>query len=101
MKERQNTELIKMGYQMYANDEMVQFFAKIRRPVEELERNALQYIAAGDEVVVLGNEKVRGQSSGRIATFNWAHAWTVRDGQIVNLREYYDTAATLAAFQKL
>lgn len=99
MNEKQNTELIRQGYQMYANDEMVQLFVKRGKSVEELQRKVIQYIANGEEVVVLGHEVLRVESTGRVIKFNWAHVWTVRDGQIVNLREYYDTSATLAALQ--
>lgn len=59
-----------------------------------------EFISAGDSVIVLGHERVRMHTNGRRVEANWAHIWTLRNGLICRLREYSDTAAWEAGFQK-
>jgi ketosteroid isomerase-like protein len=41
---------------------------------------------------------VRVRANGREFETDWVHLFTVRDGQIVRLREFYDTAVMAEAF---
>ena len=59
-----------------------------------------EFITAADSVVVLGHERKRMRTNGRRVDANWAHVWTFRDGLVCRLREYSDTAAWEAGFQK-
>ena len=54
--------------------------------------------AAGERVVVLGRETSCALSTGKSYTMSWVHVLTVRNGRILHLREYNDTAAMAAAF---
>ena len=56
-----------------------------------------EFIGQGDTVVVLGHERGTGKATGRPYEADWAQVYTVRDGRIVAIREYGDTAAWLAA----
>lgn len=58
-----------------------------------------QMISSGDQVVVIGNERSRFLANGQAYEMDWVHVNTIRDGKIVEMREYNDTAAMLAAFQ--
>jgi ketosteroid isomerase-like protein len=66
--------------------------------VEVLQFQPREWIAAAENVVVLGFEEARARPTGRAYRNEWAHVWTVRDGQVVAMRTYNDTAAVGAAF---
>lgn len=78
---------------------VAQFFAALAQhlTVEEFQPHTL--LAAGDQVVVLGQERMRVKSTGRVYTVEWAHVWTLRGGQVTAFCEYTDTAAILAALR--
>ncbi|MGD0116808.1 MAG: nuclear transport factor 2 family protein [Candidatus Binatus sp.] len=52
-----------------------------------------EFIAGGDQVVVLGHERCRIRATGRIVEARWVQIFTLRDGKISRYREYSDTAA--------
>ena len=58
-----------------------------------------EFVAQGDKVVALGTYNWRVKSSGREYGGDWAHVFTVRDGQIVGFHEYMDSAQAEAAFR--
>lgn len=58
------------------------------------------FVAQGDQVVVLGFERVRARSTGRVYEDHWVHAFTLADGKIIRFREYCDTATVAAAFRR-
>ena len=63
---------------------------------EQLEFQVFQpdeFIAGGDQVVVLGHERCRIKATGRIVEASWVQIFTLRDGRISRYREYSDTAA--------
>jgi ketosteroid isomerase-like protein len=60
-----------------------------------------EFIAAGNNVVVLGHERCRVRATGKIIDASWAHVWTVRSGLISRHLEYSDTAAWEAGFDAL
>jgi ketosteroid isomerase-like protein len=57
-----------------------------------------EFIVDGDQVVVLGHERMRARSTDRIIEANWAQVWTFRDGKVIRYREYTDSAAWEAAY---
>ncbi len=65
--------------------------------IESLEVS--QMISSGDQVVVIGSERSRFLANGQAYEMDWVHVNTIRSGRIVEMREYNDTAAMLAAFQ--
>lgn len=78
------------GFLAYAQ----QIFAGIK--IERFEIDEM--FDAGDRVVVLGRETSRSLKTGRHYTMSWIHVLTIRDGRVLHLREYNDTAAMAAAF---
>ena len=58
-------------------------------------------IGTGDSVVAIHRPVVRIRATGRDASFNCVHVWTLLEGQVVQLREYADTAAWEDAFDTL
>ena len=57
-----------------------------------------EFIAEGDQVAVLGDERLTSKVTGRMWETEWAMAWTLRDGKIALLREFHQTDAIADAF---
>jgi uncharacterized protein len=58
-----------------------------------------QFIAQGDEVVVLGHYAWDVIPTARQWDGEYAHVFTIRDGRISRFREYMDTGRAAAAFR--
>ena len=58
-----------------------------------------EFIAQGDQVVVIGSERARVKATGRVVDTDWVMVFTIRDGKVVRFRDYYDTAPSLAALR--
>jgi ketosteroid isomerase-like protein len=58
---------------------------------------AEEYIARGDQVVVLTRYRGRGKGSGVPVDTKGAHVWALRDGKVVRLEIFADRANALAA----
>jgi ketosteroid isomerase-like protein len=56
-----------------------------------------EFIAQGDSIVVIGSETVVARSTGKIVELDWAHVFKMRNGKVVAVQEFFDTAAVLAA----
>lgn len=56
-------------------------------------------IAQGDKVAVLGHEQLTATPTDRSWDTDWAMVWTVRDDEIVRLREFHQTAAIADAYR--
>lgn len=78
--------------------ELMNFFGTVAQTAEVIEFGPHELYAFDDKVVSLGGEQVRARATGRIFQTDWIHFYTIKDGQIVRLREYYDTAAMAEAF---
>jgi len=69
-------------------------FVKALNALVELDRfEPKEFIARGDRVVVLGDNTSLVRSTGRILDFEWAHAFTLRDGKVIAFHEYSDMVA--------
>jgi uncharacterized protein len=83
-----------------SREQVGQFFASLGEEQEVLEFAPKEFIAHGDKVVALGHYAWRVKSTGRRFEGDWAHVFTVHEGQIVRFQEYTDTAAAAAAYRK-
>ena len=77
-----------------------QFFAAIEAEADIESFEPQIFVAQEDRVVVLGFEKLRSKRTGRSYENNWAHSFTLAGGKIIKFREYSETAAVAAAFDK-
>lgn len=59
--------------------------------------NPVSMIADGDRVAAQVEMEVTQRATGKRLKLENAHFWTVKDGKAVELVEYYDTAAIVAA----
>ena len=57
-----------------------------------------EFVAQGDTVVVLGDDRSVVKSTGRAFEEEWAHVYTLRDGKIAKGLIIEDTAAQVVAF---
>lgn len=79
--------------------QVADFFKKVAETCEVLSFGPNEIIPMGEHVLSLGQEQVRVRATGRIFETDWAHLFTVRNGCVVQLREFYDTAVIAEAFQ--
>jgi ketosteroid isomerase-like protein len=73
------------------------FFARMADAQEPLVFEPREYIAQGDRVVALGHYRWRAKATGREWASDWAHVYTIRDGQVIRFQEYTDTAMAIVA----
>jgi hypothetical protein len=69
---------------------VAQFFQQVGETWEFQGFEPKQFIASGDQVVVLGSYAFTSRSTGRSGSSEWAMAWTIRDGRVVHFQEYAD-----------
>lgn len=81
----------------HGRDQVAEFFIAVNQHLEAEQFTPRTFVTRGDEVIVLGHERMRTRTGGRIYGTDWVHAFTVRDGRIVGFREYTDTAAIAEA----
>jgi uncharacterized protein len=74
-------------------------FASLLGETLEFERfGPREFVAQGDTVVVLGDDRSLVKSTGRAFEEEWAHVYTLRDGKIAKGLLIEDTAAQVVAF---
>ena len=78
-------------------DGALAFFGRLGSAVDELQAETKAFLDAGDHVVVLGTHHGRSKA-GTSFEAEWAMVWKLRDGRIVEFRDYVDTAAVTPAF---
>jgi len=79
--------------------ELMNFFGAIAQTAAVIEFGPHEVYAFDDKVISLGGERVRARATGKVFETEWLHFFTIKDGQITRLREYYDTAAMAEAFR--
>jgi hypothetical protein len=76
-----------------------EFFTALN-DVEDVELFEPQdFVAQGDKVVALAKYRGRVKSTGRVVQSDLVHVFTLRNGKIVEFREFFDTAAALDAYR--
>ena len=77
-------------------EQVAEFFKALDQVFEIQRFEPKQFIAQGEQVVVLGDDTAKVKVTGKVLTEEWAHAFTIRDGKITAFREYIDTAEVVA-----
>lgn len=86
--------------QRRGHEQMKEFFGIVGETVAEIyEFGPREVMSFDDKVLVLGHERVRVRATDRVFETDWAHLFTVREGRITRLREFYDTATMAEAFR--
>ena len=76
------------------------FFATLARDQDVIDFAPREFIAQNGKVISLGHYKWRVKETGREFESDFVHVFTITDGKIAGFREYFDTAAAAAAYQK-
>jgi ketosteroid isomerase-like protein len=76
------------------------FFGKLGTSVEFENFAPQEFLAGGDNVVVVGTERGRVRATGKSFDNDWAMVFTLRDGKITKFRSHEDTAAVAEAFKE-
>ncbi len=77
---------------------MEQFFGAIfsAEKVDQLE--VREFIDAGDQVMVLGFNRMQTPFSGMVYENDWVMVWTLKDGKIIRFREFADSVPARVLF---
>jgi uncharacterized protein len=74
----------------------------LQKAFEMLEISLLEpreFVGKGDRVLVVGFERGRVKATNRTFEGHWVMAFTVRNGKVMNVREYNDSLALARAFE--
>jgi ketosteroid isomerase-like protein len=81
-------------------NQMMSYFQALGQSLNIQVFEPREFIAHDDKVIVLGHEEGEVKPTGRKYKFDWIHVFTLREGKVVQYRDYYDTAALEQAFRK-
>lgn len=79
-------------------DEVLQFFIALGGAVDFEQFEPREYVAQNDVVVVVGFERGRVRTTGKVFDNPWMMIFKLRGGRVIYFRGYEDTAAVAAAF---
>ena len=82
-----------------SQDRMLEFFSQVSDALKTEYFRLDEVFAEADRVFALGRYAFTVKATGRRMESDWINIITVRDGQIVEWREHFDTAALVAANQ--
>src|SRR5258708_285321 len=77
---------------------VTRFFSLLSELTDVEEFEPKEYIAQGDRVVALGQYRFRVKATGKSYDTDWAMAFIIRDGKMVQFDEFMDSAAVVEAF---
>jgi ketosteroid isomerase-like protein len=89
---------VPFGGHWRGHEQMMDFFGIVATTCQVVEFGPQEVISFGEHILALGHERVIVRATGREFETDWAHVFTLQDGKIVKLREYYDTAVMAEAF---
>jgi uncharacterized protein len=76
-----------------------EFLGKVLEQPAEFRREMLEYLDAGERVVVLLRQMGRPKGGDTEYDVPEVHVWTVRDGKVVEFEGLFDTATVLRTLQ--
>jgi ketosteroid isomerase-like protein len=88
---------LKFSAPRYGRVALAAYFADIAEDWEMIFYHADEFIEQGDRVVMLGRCRFRHKRTGKEAVSPTVGVWRFRDGQAVEVYDFYDTAKALAA----
>jgi ketosteroid isomerase-like protein len=78
-----------------------EFFKKLDETFEIQRFEPKEFIAQGERVVVLGEDTSRLKATGKVLDYEFVHVFRIRNGKVVNFKEYGDTAPIVLALQSV
>jgi len=76
--------------------QVAQFFQLLNDMLDITRFEPRQFIAKGDQVIVIGDDTARVRATGSSLEFRWTHVYTLRNGKIASFEEFNDTSALVA-----
>jgi ketosteroid isomerase-like protein len=92
-------ESVPWGGTFHGHDGFREFVGKLLDQPAEFRREILDYLDAGERVVVLLRQMGRRNGSDTEYDVPEVHIWTIRDGKIVDFEGFFDTATVLRTLQ--
>ena len=92
-------ESVPWGGTFHGRDGFREFVGKLLDQPAEFRREMLEYLDAGERVVVLLRQMGRRKGSDTEYDVPEVHIWTIRDGKIVDFEGFFDTATVLRTLQ--
>lgn len=92
-------EVIPFGGRYVGHEGFAAYAQAIPAAIEIQRFEIDEIFAEGERVTVLGRERSRVLATDKVYEMSWVHVFTVRDGRVLEMREYNDTAAMAAAFE--
>lgn len=83
----------------HGHEQVLQLFTIVGESLELQQFQPQEFIAQGEQVVVLGHARGCVRSNNNPLEYDWVHVYTLRDGKTIRFREYFDTATIAAAFR--
>ena len=93
-----SADLIPTAGLRHGRQQVMQFFATLGETEEMQKFEPLEFIAAGDRVVAIGELRSRVKATGQMIKTPWVHVFTFSHARIARFRSFYDTAAAVSAF---
>lgn len=75
------------------------FFEKLSAETDVLDFQPREFVADGDQVLVVGWERVKVKATNRTIELDWIMAFNVRNGKVAKFREYTDTKVIADAYE--
>ena len=76
-----------------------QFFTRLGQACDIKKFEPRDFVAQGNNVLVVGYEEGIARPTGRSYQTEWVHVFTIQDGKVVRFREFADSYAVAMAFQ--
>ena len=92
-------ESVPWGGTFHGHDGFREFVGKLLDQPVEFRREMLEYLDAGERIVVLLRQMGRRKGSDTEYDVPEVHIWTIRDGKIVDFEGSFDTATVLRTLQ--
>jgi uncharacterized protein len=87
-----------MGRAPPGRQQVADYFHQLTSAVRPRPFQDLTFTAAGDRVVVQGRNRGTVLATGLAYEHDWVMVFTIRGGQVVRFRQYYDPADITRAF---
>lgn len=92
-------EVIPWAGTVRGRKQVVRWFATRGKVIQVEQFVPKEFIAQGNQVIVMGEERSRVKATGKSYDVAVMAAWTLLNGVVTHYREAYDTATVLAALQ--
>jgi ketosteroid isomerase-like protein len=89
---------VPIGGRRRGREQVAEFFATLGREQEFQRFEPREFLAQGERVVALGSYEARVNRTGRSFSGDWAMAFKVRNGKIVEFTEFADSYGIAAAY---